>query len=479
MYQRGRGWVVAVLLLLAGIALRAVFIHYHDEFVGDSLIYADLAHNLFANHIYGVTEAGSVIRPTLIRLPGYPIFLGICFSLFGDQNFIAAVWVQALLALIECCLLGVLAARLMGKRAGLIALGLAALCPFTSNYVAAALTETLSLFCITLALFSLERWMRLQQQGRPWNAWLLPVGFASAYAVLVRPDQALLPMVVVPAMLWVSLRPKGSPAKGRPVKAGLAKRSLPAASVALIVALPLLVWGARNWRVFHVVQPLAPRYATDPGEPISYGFQRWYRTWAIDFKSTLDVYWTYDGSQLALTDLPSRAFDNAAQREETERIYAQYNEVTSANPESDAAFAKLAAERVAAHPLRYYIVLPLARLADMWLCPRVELMDLPLDWWHWRKHPKTSVFSLFYASLDAAYLVLAGLGLRRWQRQGWSGYSALAYAMAAFVLLRCVLLATIDNSEPRYTLECFPIVILLASFALTQQHRKQSPEPLG
>jgi 4-amino-4-deoxy-L-arabinose transferase-like glycosyltransferase len=467
MTQRGRRWIIAVLLLLAGIALRAVFIRFHDEFVGDSLIYADLAHNLFWHHIYGVTEAGSVIRQTLIRLPGYPIFLGACFVLFGDQNFIAVVWVQALFSLVECCLLAVLASRLMGKRAGLIALGLAALCPFTSNYVAAALTETLSLFCITLALFSLERWMRARQQGRPWNIWLLPLGFASAYAVLVRPDQALLPMVVVPAMLWVSFR--GG-------EGGVVKRSLPAAVVAMIIALPLLVWGTRNWRVFHVVQPLAPRYATDPGEPISYGFQRWYRTWAIDFKSTLDVYWTYDGSPLALTDLPPRAFDNAAQRTETERIYAQYNEVTAANPESDAAFAKLAAERVAAHPFRYYVVLPLARLADMWLCPRVELMDLPLDWWHWRRHPKRSAFSLFYASLDAAYLVLAGIGLWRWRQLRWSGYSALACAMVAFVLLRCVLLATIDNSEPRYTLECFPIVILLAAFALSRQHPEQPPE---
>ena len=469
MAQRGRRWVITALLLLAGFALRAVFIHFHDEFVGDSLIYADLAHNLFWHHAYGVTEADNVIRSTLIRLPGYPIFLGVCFRLFGDQNFIAVVWVQAVLSLVECCLLAVLASRLMGKRAGLIALGLAALCPFTSNYVATVLTETLSLFCITLALFSLERWMRAQQQGRPWNAWLLPLGFATAYAVLARPDQALLPMVVVPAMLWMSLR--GG-------KGAVVKRSLPAVSVAVIIALPLLVWGVRNWRVFHVVQPLAPRYATDPGEPIAFGFQRWYRTWAIDFKSTLDVYWTYDGAPLALTDLPSRAFDNAAQREETERIYAQYNEAPTANPVTDDAFGKLAVQRIAAHPFRYYIALPLARLADMWLCPRVELMDLPLDWWHWRQHPKTSAFSLFYAALDAAYLALAAIGLWRWRQQGWSGYSALAYAMVAFVLLRCVLLATIDNSEPRYTLECFPIVIVLASFALTRQHPKPSLESL-
>ena len=38
--------------------------------------------------------------------------------------------------------------------------------------------------------------------------------------------------------------------------------------------------------------------------------------------------------------------------------------------------------------------------------------------------------------------------------------------MVAFVALRCALLLTIDNSEPRYTLECFPVVILLAALAL-------------
>src|SRR5580698_3254781 len=320
MSQRERRWAVATLLLLAGTGLRLLFIRFHPRFVGDPEIYADLAHNLFAHHIYGVTEATG-IRQTLMRLPGYPLFLGLCFAVFGHENFLAVTGVQAVLSLIECCLLAVLAARLMGRRAGLIALGLAALCPFTANYVATPLTETLSLFFITLAFFSQQRWMEERQQGRPGTSWLLSLGSASALAVLIRPDQALLPMVVVPAVLWVGLRERNG---------GVLKRALPAASVALIVALPLLLWGIRNWRVFHVVQPLAPRYATDPGEPISYGFQRWYKTWAIDFKSTVDVYWTYDGSPLAMTDLPPRAFDNASQRQETARIYAQYNDVSAA-----------------------------------------------------------------------------------------------------------------------------------------------------
>ena len=32
--------------------------------------------------------------PTLIRLPGYPLFLALCFRLFGMENYIAVMLVQ-------------------------------------------------------------------------------------------------------------------------------------------------------------------------------------------------------------------------------------------------------------------------------------------------------------------------------------------------------------------------------------------------
>jgi len=42
--------------------------------------------------------------------------------------------------------------------------------------------------------------------------------------------------------------------------------------------------------------------------------------------------------------------------------------------------------------------------------------------------------------------------------------------------LRCVLLWTLDNAEPRYTLECFPVVILLAGFAVMRGNVGDSVE---
>ena len=74
------------------------------------------------------------------------------------------------------------------------------------------------------------------------------------------------------------------------------------------------------------------------------------------------------------------------------------------SPELDARFAQLADERIAAHPLRYYLLLPLGRVADMWLRPRVENLPIDLDWWVYTHHHVETRFSWFYAGLNALYL---------------------------------------------------------------------------
>jgi len=449
--------------LLAGALLRLFFLLHHPRFSGDSLVYGDLAHNLLAHHVFGFTE--DTLRPTLIRLPGYPLFLAVCFLLFGNANYVAVICVQAVLDLLTCVLLGRLAGQLWGVRAGRIALGLATLCPFTANYAAAPLTETLSLLCAVLAFYALARWSALRSL-----CWAAVLGLSLAYAVLLRPDQGLLAAAILPAMLWIALT------RGRP--ASLPRRFAAPTFACALVVLPLLLWGVRNWRVFHVVQPLAPRYANDPGESVPFGFQRWYRTWALDFKSTVDVYWQYDGSPVLMKDLPARAFDTPAQRAETAALLARYNDETASTPAFDAAFARLAALRVAAHPLRYFILLPVGRELDMWLRPRTELLKAPLDWWNLRAHPVASVAELTYALLDAAYLVLALAGIFLWRSRPSPLPVAFPCALAAFVGLRCLLLLTIDNSEPRYTLECFPVVILLGACALAGSASSREVEPI-
>ncbi|HYK37268.1 MAG TPA: hypothetical protein VEV40_15010, partial [Alloacidobacterium sp.] len=82
-------------------------------------------------------------------------------------------------------------------------------------------------------------------------------------------------------------------------------------------------------------------------------------------------------------------------------------------------------------------------------------------WWEYSKHHAETEFAIAYAALNFAYIVAALIGLYRWPR--------FAGAMLLFILLRCALLLTIEAPEPRYTLECFPMLIALAGVAFERK----------
>ena len=439
---QGKNWVWAIAALVVGVTLRMYFVIEAPPITNDTMLYGDLAKNLVERHVYGFTVAGGAPRPTLIRVPGYPLFLAACFLIFGVGKYQAVLWVQMLIDLLSCCMMADLSRRLFGERAGLAALWLAMICPFTSNYVGAALTETLTLFCIAAAFYGLERW---RADGLGFSRWLWAVAGALAYAVLLRPEQGLLAVAVIPAMLWMVCR----------AARGL-KATVPVFVAAVCVVLPLAPWVVRNERVFHVFQPIAPRYANDPGEVVPLGFQRWYKTWAIEFASTENVYWNYDGSDISVADLPERAFDTQEQYERTATLLSEYNKADNPTPELDRGFEELARERISADPVRYYLALPAARLADMLLRPRTELMETSLEWWKHTEDTSQRVFGLVYAGINLSYLVLGGVGVFLLWRGGTDW--VLLASMSAYVVLRCGLLLTLDNSEPRYTLEFFPLL---------------------
>ena len=94
--------------------------------------------------------------------------------------------------------------------------------------------------------------------------------------------------------------------------------------------------------------------------------------------------------------------------------------------------------------------------------PRTEMLGLPTEWWQWSQHPKDSARVLALGVINFIYFALAAWGLWRWKRHGWREHAPLAIAMIASILLRCALLLTLDNSEQRYTLEFFPILLVWA-----------------
>jgi hypothetical protein len=172
------------------------------------------------------------------------------------------------------------------------------------------------------------------------------------------------------------------------------------------------------------------------------------------------VYWNWDSATIDIADVPSRAFDTEEQYMRTAALLSHYNEDTSATPSLDAAFNSLAKERIEDDPMRYYVALPVARFADMILRPRTEMMEIDLEWWRWRKHPRQTIFAAGYALLNLVYFGLGLWGLWRWRRKGWD--APLAWSMIAFVVLRSAMLFTLDNPEPRYTLEFFPLLLVWA-----------------
>ena len=441
--------------LAVGLALRLWFVRFYASVSEDTLLYGDIAQNLLKHGVYGrSTDVAAVVRPTLIRLPGYPLFLAALFAVFGVAKYGAVILVQVALDLWTCLLLGGVAKRMFGVRAALAAVWLGAVCPFMANYAAAPLTETPTLFCMALAFYGLVRW------SGGIDRWVGVIGFGLAWGVLLRPEQGLVAACVLLGMIW---RGKGALIAGGDHFVGFWTLRVFRGPliVCAVVAAPLVGWGFRNLHTMHVFQPLAPRYATDPGEFNPYGFQRWYRTWAIDFASTDQVYWNYDSAQISIADLPNRAFDSNEQYAQTEAVLADYNQTTTASPELDAKFAAIAQDRVKTDPIRYYLALPLARVINMIFRPRGDNLPVPLDWWAYREHKPETIYSWAYALLNLAYLVLAWVGFRR--KAMWQAWKPVVYTMVGTVVLRALLLLNMDNSEPRYTLEFYPVLIVLAS----------------
>ena len=499
-----------VLALGAGLALRLWMLKNIFQVAGDSLVYGDLAKNLLQHRQYALTLSGGEIYSTLARLPGYPLFLALCFKIFGMENYYAVACVQIALDLLGCLLLAGFVRRIVPRRrqgAALITLWLAALCPFTASYTAAPLAETPTLFVLALAMCAMARFR--DDPGWVNALWFT---FAVTAATLLRPDGALAAVAFAPA-LFIGFgrgerllnRPSfrcGPPQKnpsgakaheilqtsggtaeavpfqnpyfvskpsGRKSPVSLQELARMAVVCVLLALTPFAVWTVRNWRVFHVIEPLAPRLASDPDESANPGWERWVKSWCLDFVSTYEIYWSVPGDKLDVSELPNRAFDTPGQYAATVALAGDYNSHGMALTQGiDAGFERLAEERVAAHRMRSYLWLPLGRVTDMWLRPRVENLNIDLDWWVYAHHHRETEFSWAYAGLNALYLLLGIVGVCMRPRF-WG-------ALLAYLLLRSTLLWTVQAPETRYTLECFPMLFVLGGVAIARvvDRRKNS-----
>ena len=206
------------------------------------------------------------------------------------------------------------------------------------------------------------------------------------------------PRQKLPAGRWYSKKSQNSPLQLRPRELVLA-----GALVAFGALSPLIPWTLRNLHTLHKFQPLAPRYATDSDEFLMPGFNRWVKTWIVDFVSVQEIYWPVPGSEIDFSRLPNRAFDSPQQRNETRKLFSLYNQAHDMTPELDARFGALAAERIHAAPLRYYVGLPALRIVDMWLRPRTELVPSDPRWWEFNDDRRWLALSLAFGAINLVY----------------------------------------------------------------------------
>jgi hypothetical protein len=455
---RGYYWIAAAGL---GLALRLLFILHFPSEAGDTRIYEELARNWRDYGVLGLFLGGKLTAVDM-RMPGYPAFLAAVYGVLG-QSGLAVMICQALIDLLTCFLAATLAGRLAPpasrERVSTAALWLAALCPFTANYTAVILTEALSTFLTTLALFIFVcaadgqdvlgfQISRHVFRLRLWFVGGLVVGIGT----LVRPEAPLLIFAVALA-LWVRWR--------RPAEwPSLFRAALLTAAGLTLVLLP---WGIRNWTSLHRVQFLAPRYAEMPGEYVPRGFFKWTKTWLVRFRDAYLVVWKIEEEPIDISDLPASAFDSEQERRRVGAMLAEYNSTLEIPPALDDDFARLARERTQRHPARTYLWVPLSRAGTIWFTPRIELLPYSGHLWpisqQWEEDPEDFLVTSAFGLLNVLYVGLAIIGA--WRNRTGRGVGLLA----CFLAIRTLLLTQMEAPEPRYVMVCYPALVSLAALS--------------
>jgi hypothetical protein len=466
--------------LLFGLCLRLLFVLRFPATSGDTVLYEQMATNWLKHGMYGM-EVNGAVQPVDLRMPGYPAYLALVYWLTGETGEAARIWVmlgQVAVDLLGCLAIAALAAVLAEIAAGkaasriarLAALWLAALCPFTANYTAVPLTEAFAVLLTSVSCILLVAALRRVEQPdfrlrsshanlrRGVEYAVLGAGFLAGAGTLFRPETPLVLVAGMGVIGWLL------------VWRGEWRRAVWTGVAAAFGCFAMLIpWGVRNQIAFNEVQYLAPKNSNLPGELVPYGFMAWENTWLFRVRDCYLVPWKLNGEEIDVEEIPARAFDTPEEKQRAAMILARYNEELTLTKEEDDAFAQLARERTARHPLRTYLVLPALRAVTMYFSPRIELLPVsgtvfPLvQSWEDDKVDQSVTAGLFV--LNIFYVALGAWGaVKLWR---WSAPSQRSVMLLlAFIALRTAFLTTLETPEPRYVLECFPAVLALGAVAL-------------
>lgn len=178
--------------------------------------------------------------PSAFRPPAFPLFLAAVYAGAGQESPPIARLAEALLGTLSVGLIGLIAARIWGRRVGMLALGIAALAPPLVILSTALVSEALF---VPLTLAAVLAALEARRSSRPLR-WAIVTGVLVGAAELTRTN-ALLLLPPLAIALWTA-----QPRRGR--------RALMRVSVMVAAAvLTVVPWTVRNFLTFHAFVPVS------------------------------------------------------------------------------------------------------------------------------------------------------------------------------------------------------------------------------
>ena len=435
-----RTWPWLAIALVGGaLTFRLLLVDDWRAPAGDGLQYYALSQSLLRDHRLAFAPPPAPLQYS--RLPGYPLFLAAVVHQGGatlGQHLRRATLANVALDFGTAALVFlILRQRRHGRVAAWAGFVAVLVCPILVFLSCYGLSESLATFLTTLALYC-----ALQPSWR----WALGGGAALGALQLVRIDGA----IVVPA-LAIAIYATDPQWRNRILRAA-------AFSVAALVV--FAPWPIRNLIHFGSPHFEGTYWMRQDGAPLPMGMMKWMRSygtgaWGEDYD--LMVVTTNGPMQLERPGiLLPVMWDDDKEKAQVIAVLTRYNR-ERLSPAVDAELTRLADERKHRHPWRYYVGLPLQRLAAEWKA--MPEWELPMRAPHFALPSTRKVWVAFEHLLFALALVGAALVARR---DGW-----LVVIIFGTVAARSMLHAFAHPFPvERYLVESFPALLMLTGICV-------------
>jgi 4-amino-4-deoxy-L-arabinose transferase-like glycosyltransferase len=383
--------------------------------------------------------------PDVLRTPGYPVFVAAVNRTIGEGQLPVAAAQAGVFAAI--CLIVYAMARLIENDRVAFAAGLVtALYPTLPYFGALTLTEVFTTFVVTLGVYL---WLRALRDG---NGWGVGAGAVLGWAALTRPSFQYLPVALV-LFAWL-VAPRSRVARRR--------------GIVMLVAFAAVVvpWVVHNVMYFNTVSISPP--AAGIGRTLWEG--NWQVAWPGRVQATLTHLAEATWDRPAL-DQKVLAYARSVQMDpglmlryvhEWQDMRRRWDdpqepaERAGARAEADGEYGRLAIDNIRRDPTRHVWRRLTRGVLLLWIT------DIPVRHSDINALPTIAIRGIWFLQALLMLAALAGLWFL-WRRKA---RTEAAVFVALIVYVTAV--HTVLFSESRYALPAKPVVLLLATIAVSQ-----------